>query len=144
MILRTSVTVLALGLATAAVAETPNIEPGLWEYNNSISFSGDVPIPDQEQTSEECVTPDDIAEGDAFLEDVDECEITSKDLRSDGMDYSMVCTQPDGTEMTMDAQMAFEGESASGNIDGTMETPMGQMEMTITMNGRRIGDCPGE
>ncbi|NBB93354.1 MAG: DUF3617 family protein [Gammaproteobacteria bacterium] len=135
---------LALGLVATANAETPNIEPGLWEYNNKMSFVGDVPIPDQEQTSEECVTAEDIEQGDAFLDDVDECEITHKDLRRDGMDYAMTCTQPDGTQMTMEAEMSFAGDSATGNITGNMETPMGAMQMNITMTGRRIGDCPGE
>jgi len=144
MIARTLAATLALGLATIAVAETPNIEPGLWKYENSMSFSGDVPIPDQNQTSEECVTAEDIAEGDAFLDDVDECEITHKDLRRDGMSYSMLCTQPDGTEMTMDAEMAFAGTTANGTIEGTMETPMGAMQMTINVSGERIGDCPAE
>lgn len=144
MIARLLVPALALGLVTAAVAETPNIEPGLWEYNNKMSFSGDVPIPDQEQTSEECITMDDIEEGDAFLDDVEECEVTRKDVRRDGMDYAMTCTQPDGTRMTMVATMQFNGDSADGTIDGSMETPMGAMQMSIAMTGRRIGDCPGE
>ncbi|WP_376695605.1 DUF3617 domain-containing protein [Wenzhouxiangella sp. EGI_FJ10305] len=144
MIVRTLAAALALGLATVAMAETPNIEPGLWKYENNMTFSGDVPIPDQNQTSEECVTAEDIAEGDAFLDDVDECEITHKDLRRDGMDYSMDCTQPDGTQMTMDAEMQFNGDSASGTIDGKMETPMGAMQMTINVSGQRIGDCPAE
>ncbi|MDZ7789120.1 MAG: DUF3617 family protein [Xanthomonadales bacterium] len=144
MIARTISAALALGLATVAIAETPNIEPGLWKYENSMTFSGDVPIPDQNQTSEECVTTEDIAEGDAFLDDVDECDITHKDVRSDGMDYSMVCTQPDGTEMTMDAKMTFAGTTANGTIEGNMETPMGAMQMTITISGERIGDCPAE
>lgn len=144
MTVRLLAATLALGLAASVTAETPNIEPGLWEYNNKMSFSGDVPIPDQEQTSEECVTAEDIAQGDAFLEDVDECEITRKDLRRDGMNYAMVCSQPDGTQMTMDAEMEFHGDTASGTIHGNMETPMGAMQMTITMTGRRIGDCPGE
>lgn len=142
MIARTLTAALALGLATVVVAETPNIEPGLWKYENSMSFSGDIPIPDQNQTSEECVTAEDIAEGEAFFDDVDECEITHKDMRRDGMDYSMVCTQPDGTQMTMDAEMQFNGDTASGTINGNMDTPMGAMQMVITVSGERIGDCP--
>jgi len=144
MMTRTIAAALTLGLATFAVAETPNIEPGLWKYENNMTFSGDVPIPDQSQSSEECVTSEDIAEGDAFLQDVDECDITHKDLRRDGMDYSMVCTQPDGTQMTMDATMAFAGDTATGTINGNMETPMGAMQMTINVAGERIGDCSGE
>lgn len=133
---------LILGLAAPAVAETPNIEPGLWEYRNKMTFSGDVPIPEQEQTTEECVTLEDIEQGDAFLDDVEECEITRKDVRSDGMDYAMVCEQPDGSQMTMEAVMQFNGTSVSGTITGAMEMPMGKMNMNIDMTGERIGDCP--
>ena len=130
-----------MALGTSAIAETPNLEPGMWEYHNKMSFQSDFPIPDQEHTNQECVTLEDIERGDAFLEDVEECEIAHQDIRSDGMDYSMVCRGPDGTEMTMDATMHFHGDSANGTITGQMETPMGPMEMSIEMTGQRIGDC---
>lgn len=131
---------LALSLAVQA-QETPNIEPGLWEYRNTMTFESDMAIPDQDHTNQDCVTHEDIEEGDAFLEDVDECEITNKDLRHDGMDYAMTCTNPDGTVMTMEATMEFNGDTASGIINGEMESPMGQIAMTINMEGNRIGDC---
>ncbi len=138
----TAITAAALlALGTSAMAESPNLEPGMWEYNNKMTFQSDVPIPDQEHTNQECVTLEDIERGDAFLEDVEECDITHQDIRSDGMDYSMVCRGPDGTEMTMDATMHFHGDRANGTIKGQMETPMGPMEMTIEMSGERIGDC---
>lgn len=141
MFVRTFIAVGLLGLALSANAETPNIEPGMWEYKNKMKFQSDFPIPDQEHTSEECVTLEDIERGDAFLDDVDECDMTRKDVRRDGMDYAMVCRSPDGTEMTMDAKMHFSGNTANGIINGQMQTPMGAMSMTIEMNGRRIGDC---
>lgn len=141
MLVRALVATSLLGLALSAQAETPNIEPGMWEYKNKMIFQSDFPIPDQEHTSEECVTLDDIERGDAFLDDVDECEITRKEMRQDGMDYAMVCRNPDGTEMTMDAKMQFNGDTASGLINGQMQTQMGDMSMQIEMQGRRIGDC---
>lgn len=141
--LRTTLALAALlaFITIAQAQETPNIEPGLWEYENSMTFQGDVPIPDQNHTNQDCVTHEDIEQGDAFLEDVDECEITNKDLRRDSMDYAMTCTNPDGTQMTMDATMRFNGDSASGTINGQMQSPMGNIAMTIEMEGRRIGDC---
>lgn len=125
----------------SVTADTPNLEPGMWEYQNKMSFDSEFPIPDQEQTNQECLTLDDIKRGDAFLDDVDECDVTRQDIRSDGMDYSMICRGPDGTEMRMDASMQFNGDTATGTITGEMETPMGPMSMSIEMNGRRIGDC---
>ena len=141
MYLRTIAAASLLILGTSVVAETPNLEPGMWEYHNKMSFQSDFPIPDQEHTNQECVTLEDIERGDAFLDDAEECEITRQDMRSDGMDYSMTCRGPDGTEMTMDATMQFDGDTATGTITGEMETPMGPMQMSIDMTGRRIGDC---
>ena len=141
MYLRTIAAASLLILGTSVVAETPNLEPGMWEYHNKMSFQSDLPIPDQEHTNQECVTLEDIERGDAFLDDAEECEITRQDMRSDGMDYSMTCRGPDGTEMTMDATMQFDGDTATGTITGEMETPMGPMQMSIDMTGRRIGDC---
>lgn len=144
MIFRLFTAALFLGVTASAVAETPNIEPGLWEYKNRMSFSGDIPIPAQEQTTEECLTAEDIAQGEAFLDDVEECEITHQDLRRDGMNLTMICNQAEGMQMTMEADMQFNGDTASGTIAGNMETPMGAMAMNISMTGRRIGDCPGQ
>ncbi|QKK01410.1 MAG: DUF3617 family protein [Pseudomonadota bacterium] len=142
MIARTFTAALLLGLASTAVAdETPNIEPGMWQYNNKVTFGPEFPLPDQEQSNEECVTAEEIEQGQAFLDDVDECDITHKNVRRDGMDYAMTCTQPDGSEMTMEASMQFNGDSATGTVNGSMQTPMGEMTMNITMDGRRIGDC---
>ncbi len=141
MYLRTFVAASLLAFGASALADTPNIDPGMWEYHNKMSFQSDIPIPDQEHTNQECVTHEDIERGDAFLEDVEECEITHQDIRSDGMDYSMICRGPDGTEMTMDATMQFNGDTANGTISGEMETPMGPMQMSIEMSGSRIGDC---
>jgi len=142
MIARTFTAALLLGLASTAVAdETPNIEAGMWQYNNKVTFGPEFPLPDQEQSNEECVTAEEIEQGQAFLDDVDECDITHKNVRRDGMDYAMTCTQPDGSEMTMEASMQFNGDSATGTVNGSMQTPMGEMTMNITMDGRRIGDC---
>jgi len=33
------------------------------------------------------------------------------------------------------------GDSMEGTVNGDMETPMGAMQMNVTMTGRRIGDC---
>jgi hypothetical protein len=141
MIKYLAIATLAAGVSLTAVAETPNINPGMWEYNSTMQFESDFPIPDQSDTNTECVTEEDIQQGDAFIDDMEGCEMTRKDLRRDGMDYVMECSAPDGTSVTMRATMEFNGDSASGNITGDMETPMGPMKMNISLEGRRIGDC---
>ncbi|MDX1625342.1 MAG: DUF3617 family protein [Wenzhouxiangellaceae bacterium] len=131
-----------LTMATAAVAEDPNIEPGMWETTSTVTIQSDqFPIPPQTNTTSNCVSADDIQEGQAFMEDNEECQFTDKDIRADGMTYTMTCATPDGGAVTMNAEMSFDGDTMSGVVDGDMETPMGVMKMHVEMDGRRTGDC---
>lgn len=143
MIARTCAAALLLGMTFSVAAEVePNLNPGMWEYTNTMTFdSAEFPIPDQTETSTECLTEEEIQRGDAFMEDMDGCEVTRRDMRADGMDYAMECRSPDGTQVDMTATMEFNGDSASGVVTGDMQTPMGPMSMRIQIEGRRIGDC---
>ncbi|MDT8409657.1 MAG: DUF3617 family protein [Wenzhouxiangellaceae bacterium] len=134
--------VAGLAVGFSAMAEQPNIEPGMWETTSNLSIESEqFPIPPRSDTSSSCVTAEEIAEGQAFLDDNEECDFTRKDIRADGMDYSMTCETPDGGRTQMDASMKFNGDSMSGLITGDIESPMGVMKMKIELNGRRIGDC---
>jgi len=125
-----------------ALAEDPNITPGMWETTSTVTIQSEqIPIPPRTDTSSECVTAEKIAEGQAFLRDSDECEFTSKDLRADGMDYTMRCSSPEGGTVTMNASMQFNGDAMSGTIDGDIESSMGAMQMNVEMSGKRTGDC---
>ncbi|TVP86555.1 MAG: DUF3617 family protein [Thioalkalivibrio sp.] len=127
-------------LPLSALAVEPNIQPGEWELNSVTTFPG-TPMPEQRETSRECVTAEDVADGLAFDMDVEGCEITDMDLREEGMTYSMSCQDDEGFEMTMDAELLFMGDRTEGTMEANMLTPMGPMEMQMELDGRRIGDC---
>lgn len=134
----------ALGAALAGpvAAEDPNIDPGMWETTSTVTLeSAQFSMPPRTETNSECLTADKIAEGQAFLEDNEDCEFSNKDLRADGMDYTMTCESPDGGTVTMDATMKFNGDTMTGTVDGAMESPMGQMSMKVELSGKRTGDC---
>jgi len=132
----------AVSVSLTAFAQDPNINPGMWETTSTVTIESEqMPIPPRTDTSSECVTPETIAEGQAFLENSDECEFTNKDLRDDGMDYSMSCSSSEGGTVTMNASMKFDGDSMSGTIEGDIESPMGMMQMNVEMSGKRTGDC---
>ncbi|NDY95603.1 DUF3617 domain-containing protein [Wenzhouxiangella limi] len=133
---------LTLGLISLAQAETPNIEPGQWEYETRMTVEADFPFPEQTDTTTDCVTEEDVAEADTFMGDMDmeECEVTREDMRSDGASYEMVC-QADGMTMDMTMELTFMGDRSEGLITSQAETPMGPMKSTIEMSGRRIGEC---
>jgi len=134
----------ALGAALAGpvAAEDPNINPGMWETTSTVTLeSAQFSMPPRTETNSECLTVEKIAEGQAFLEDNEDCEFSNKDLRADGMDYTMTCNSPDGGTVTMDATMQFNGDTMTGTVDGAMESPMGKMSMKVELAGKRTGDC---
>jgi hypothetical protein len=129
-------------MVASAHAEEPNIDPGMWETNSTVTLqSPQFSMPPRTETSSECLTQEKIAEGQTFLDDNEDCEFTRKEMRADGMDYQMTCRSPDGGTIEMDASLKFDGDTMSGTVDGVMESPMGQMDMTVEMTGKRTGDC---
>lgn len=137
-----ALTALAAAFAMPVVADTPNVNPGMWETTSTVTIESEqFPIPPRTDTTSECLTEERIADGMAFLNDSEECQFTDKDLRSDGMDYTMVCSSPDGGTVTMNASLKFNGDSMDGEINGDVDSPMGVMKMSIEMQGRRTGDC---
>jgi len=133
---------LAAAVALSAQAQDPNINPGMWETTSTVTIESEqFPIPPRTDSSSDCVTAEDIADGQAFLDDNEDCEFTNKDLRTDGMDYSMSCNSADGSTVTLNASMQFGGDTMSGTIDGDIESPMGVMKMNVEMKGERTGDC---
>ncbi len=141
MPLRTLVIATLFAIPLTAIATEPNIQPGEWEMSSVTTFPG-TPMPEQRDSSRECVTSEDL-EGLVFDLDLEEesCEITDKVINADHMTYSMTCQHEDGMDMIMDAEMRFLGDRTEGTMDARMTTPMGPMQMRIQLEGRRIGDC---
>lgn len=128
-------------LPLAVQAETPNIEPGEWEYTNTTTMEGAHQMPEQTETYTECVTEEDLARGEEMIEAPEGCSVDSMDMRADGVDYTMTCTDADGTSMDMQGSMEFMGDRAEGEMRSEIDSPMGPMSVRIHVEGQRIGDC---
>lgn len=122
-------------------APRPNLNPGLWTYTSTMTFDADMPFPDQTETTQECVTAEDLDRGNPFMDLGEECTVIEQDLRADGMDYTMVCRGPDGGEVSMQTSMAFNGDSANGTMRTELDLPIGPVQATISIQGERTGDC---
>jgi hypothetical protein len=132
----------ALLMPALVAAEEPNIRPGMWESESVFSYEGNIPIPGRTVTSQECITVENVKEGFTFFDEdeMDGCDITHSELRRDGMDYTLSC-KAEEVQLIMEGRMKFNGDSASGDITGVMDTPMGPVSMRIRMESRRVGDC---
>ncbi|QOR38316.1 DUF3617 family protein [Billgrantia diversa] len=128
-------------LPLTALAESPNIVPGQWQFSSTTSVKGDVPIPDQTDSYQECIVQGDLDDADfQFLEVEEGCELLEHNVSADGVDYKMVC-RAEGGEANIDGRMDFLGERVEGNVNIDTESPMGQMQLETTIEGERLGDC---
>ncbi|MFW6021064.1 MAG: DUF3617 domain-containing protein, partial [Guyparkeria sp.] len=97
-------TLVALPLVAGA-DERPNIEPGLWEYTNTTKTQGEMSMPEQTDTQEECVTEKDIEEGfekGLQIAEDDDCEVRDRSMSADQATYTLICRDPEGTAMEME------------------------------------------
>lgn len=131
----------ALLLPLSALADKPNIVPGQWQFTSTTSVVGDIPIPDQTDSHQECIAQGDLDDADfQFLEVEEGCELLEHNVSADGIDYRMVC-HAEGGEANIDGHMAFLGERVEGGVNIHTQSPMGEMTMQTVIEGERIGDC---
>ena len=141
MLLRPLFAAAVLALPLTAMAETPNITPGLWEFTSTTSVTGEIPIPDQTDTHQECIAQGDLEDPDfQFLEVEEGCELLEHNVSADGIDYRMICRE-EGGEANINGRMDFLGERVEGSVDVTVQSPMGEMQMDTVVEGAHIGDC---
>ena len=141
MLLRPLFAAAVLALPLTAMAETPNITPGLWEFTSTTSVTGEIPIPNQTDTHQECIAQGDLEDPDfQFLEVEEGCELLEHNVSADGIDYRMICRE-EGGEANIDGRMDFLGERVEGDVNVTVQSSMGEMEMNTVVEGARIGDC---
>ncbi|WP_111412476.1 DUF3617 domain-containing protein [Billgrantia lactosivorans] len=141
MSLRPLLAAAVLLLPLTALAESPNIVPGQWEFTSTTTVKGDVPIPDQTDSQQECIAQGDLDDADfQFLEVEEGCELLEHNVSEDGVDYKMIC-RAEGGEANIDGRMEFLGERVEGNVNIDTESSMGQMLLETSIEGERLGDC---
>lgn len=134
---------LALAGAAPAMAADLNVNPGLWEFTNTMRMEGPMEMPEQSSSETDCITQDDIDRGPLFgmEDDMDEaCEILDEDISRDRVYYRLECAGGPDESFTMDYEMQLMGDTIRGEMSGDMDTPMGPMQMQIDFNGERVGD----
>lgn len=137
--------VLSLLVAAPVIvsAETPNINPGQWEYETTMTMSaGGQAMPGRTMKNKDCVRQEDVTDPDLFGGDeLKDCEVSGLEQSRSRLRYTLSCPGPDGSPYTMSADLKLQGDTMEGTMTGDMQSPMGPMNMRMEMSGQRIGDC---
>lgn len=134
--------ILLMAVTAHASDQSPNMQEGLWEYKTITSIRDAGQFPPQEETITECLTADQIVTGEAFLDDVEACNVAKNTMTSERMEVYMVCPADNGTTLDMSMQMNFNGTEAQGLIVTHANTDVGGIVIEVKMHGKRLGDCP--
>jgi hypothetical protein len=116
--------------AKGALAEGLPIRDGLWETTTHNPMTG-------ERTSRECLK-DAVLDPQTMLEGQNDCQMTEQALEGNTLTFTMVCAGGSGTA---EGRMFVEGDQGNGEI--SMEFDMGGrlMNMTMSWDAVRVGDC---
>lgn len=132
-----------IAVPALASAETPNINPGQWEYSNTMRMTaGGNAMPAQKTRNKDCVRKEDITDPDLFGGDeLKNCDVSGLEQSRSRLRYTLSCPGPDGSPYTMTADIKLQGDTMEGTMTGDMKSPMGPMKMRMELTGKRIGDC---
>ena len=133
------VSVLSLFTFSAANAELPDVQEGLWEITSTASIVG-MPSEIPPLVQKQCFTPKSISPENLLKQN--NCKMDNMDMQSNHVSWSMNCEQQ-GMVMQGSGNIQYQKTSFSGTFDLTMSgAPEGAMGMNTTIKGRYIGRCP--
>lgn len=126
---------IALSWTVLAQGSSPMRE-GQWEVTIKMNMQGvEMPLPAQTQ----CVTKEQLKDPQAavFKDAGSDCKVSDYKLAGSTATYTLSCTKPQ--PMTAKGEISYAG---SDSYKGTLNMNMGGQQIAMSMNARRIGDCP--
>jgi hypothetical protein len=132
-----SIVVLA-SISTSFAGSELNMQEGKWEITTEMQVPGmPTNMSQMKNTQIQCLTKKDFVPKSS--QPGQECKITDKKIVGSTVTWTMVCKNQGG-EMKGTGEVTYKGNT----FEGTMKMSMpqqGNMEVTIHVSGRRIGDC---
>lgn len=138
MKLRITAIFLLLCVCSFAGADGLPMKPGKWEMTMTMQMSM-LPAP-QVRTYTECITEEELSPESFDMDEDSECQPSDFVVDGNTASWSIACPGPAG-EMTGQWEFTSDGDEVSGN--GSMSANMGgmSMQMNMTWEGNRLGDC---
>lgn len=129
-----------LFITSSAMAEKPDLQPGLWSHTSTSTIEGPMSIPSQAVTNQECLTQEELDKGIDVLNIPEECTVTKANITRARVDYAASCNMQ-GMTTVFQGYATFHGTRVEGKMTSDMDTPLGKMLMRTDYSGERIGDC---
>lgn len=133
-----SVALLTVALSYTALAQTQSpMRAGNWEVTTKMNMAG-MDMPPTKHT--QCVTQEMLKDPQSSIPKGPgggDCKMSDYTFTSNTATYKMVCTKPQA--MTMVGEMKYSG---TDSYTGTMQMEMSGQKVTMSMDAKRIGDCP--
>lgn len=125
----------AMTLGFPAFAEGLPITPGLWEIKTQNSMLG------SEEVEQSCMK-EDVFDPLSMMGEEEGCGITNEVVAGNSVDYDVACVD-DQQAGKAEGHFSFtiDGDRGNGQIDLTMTVGDQSMNMQISMDAKRIGDC---
>ena len=130
-------------LALPALAETPNLKPGLWSYKSTSTMEGPMNVPPQTSNNQECLTQSQLDKGINVLNIPKSCDVTQTDITRERVDFAANCNV-EGMTTVFKGYATFHGTHLEGKMTSEMNTPIGPMIMKTDYKAERVGDCQGK
>lgn len=114
-----------------------DFQEGRYEITSTVKMPG-MPMQPPPTTITECLTPQDPVPNQSAADA--NCKILDMKTQGNTVTWKMECNQQ-GQEMKSSGKMVYHGDRFEGTVDTVMGAQAGNMEMTTTINGKRIGAC---
>lgn len=135
-----TLTMLSWLVAGPVMAETPNLQPGLWAYDTVSTIEGPLNLPPQNTSNQECLTQDDLNKGVDMLNIPEQCQLTQTDISHERADFAATCMMA-GMSSVYKGHTLFNGDQLNGMMRSETDTPLGKMIMNMTFKAKRVGGC---
>jgi Protein of unknown function (DUF3617) len=125
--------------AACGPAFAQGLEPGLWEFTNSMSMPG-VPKP-QANTTQRCITKEDAADPRKWYgqkAQQSECKVTMKNKSASSPAWELDCPKT-GMRGTGSARIGRGTMESVQHMSGEMQGR--KFEMDLKTTGKRLGAC---
>lgn len=127
----------ALACLSLPALAGPDVQPGMWETTVTTEMAG-MPMSIPPVTTRSCIRESDLVP--QTDHPGQECELVEHDVSGNQVSWRIRCNTQ-GTTMTGHGEITYSGDTYTGRILMNMDQGGQSMEMTQSLEGRRVGEC---